>query len=225
MSAAAPQSEPQTLAARSLGDIATSLPGSTAIFRRLKLDFCCGGGQSLEQAARSKGLDPAAIAAELSGLAPQPSTLPDNVDDIIDLILARFHEVHRRELPELHKLAIRVERVHADNPAVPAGLSELLARIQTNLESHMQKEEQVLFPMMRGGGHPMIVHPIDMMRHEHDDHGEELAALAALTNDMTPPPGACNSWQALYAGLAKLAHDVTEHIHIENNILFPRFEG
>ena len=88
----------------------------------------------------------------------------------------------------------------------------------------MQKEEQILFPMMRTGGHPMIVHPIGMMRHEHDDHGEELRTLAALTNDMTPPEGACNSWRALYAGCSKFAEDLTEHIHIENNILFPRFE-
>ena len=93
------------------------------------------------------------------------------------------------------------------------------------LESHMQKEEQVLFPLMLAGGNPMIVHPIAMMRHEHDECGEELRAIAALTGDMTVPDDACNSWRALYAGLAKLAEDLTEHIHIENNILFPRFEA
>jgi regulator of cell morphogenesis and NO signaling len=217
--------EPQSLAQRSLGEIAASLPGATAVFRRHKLDFCCGGAESLDGAARRKGLDPAPIAAELARLAPQPSALPDSVEGLVGHVLERYHAVHRRELPELRKLAARVEAVHAGHADVPAGLADLLARMQGELESHMQKEEQVLFPLMRGGGHPMIGQPIGMMRHEHDHHGEELAALAALTHDMMPPDGACNSWRALYSGLGKLAEDLTEHIHIENNILFPRFEA
>ncbi|MGD0023996.1 MAG: iron-sulfur cluster repair protein YtfE [Xanthobacteraceae bacterium] len=219
------QAAPESLATRSLGDIAASIPGSTAVFRRHKLDFCCGGSESLERAARKKGLDPASIEAELSRLAPQQNSVPESVEDLIGYILQRYHQVHRQELPELRNLAIRVERVHVDHPAVPAGLSDLLERMQANLESHMQKEEQVLFPLMRAGGNPMIVHPIGMMRHEHDEHGEELRALAALTGDMTAPDGACNSWRALYAVLAKLAEDLTDHIHIENNVLFPRFEA
>jgi regulator of cell morphogenesis and NO signaling len=215
----------QSLADRSLGDIAASLPGSTAIFRRHKLDFCCGGAQTLADAAREKGLNRRSIEAELAQLSPGRADLPEDTDALIEHILERYHDVHRREVPELYRLAVRVEHVHADNPDVPAGLSELLARVQAAMESHMQKEEQILFPMMRTGGHPMIVHPIGMMRHEHDDHGEELRALAALTHDMTPPEGACNSWRALYAGCSKFAEDLTEHIHIENNILFPRFEA
>jgi regulator of cell morphogenesis and NO signaling len=210
-------------ASQSLGEIAASLPGATAVFRRYKLDFCCGGAESLGEAARRKGLDPDRITTELAQLAPGESSLPENVDDLIQHVLERYHQVHRRELPELRKLAIRVEKVHEGNPAVPAGLSVQLQRMQAALESHMEKEEQILFPLMRTGGNPMIVHPIAMMRHEHDEHGEELRALSALTNDMTPPAEACNSWRALYAGLAKLAEDLTEHIHIENNILFPRF--
>ncbi|HML08629.1 MAG TPA: iron-sulfur cluster repair protein YtfE [Xanthobacteraceae bacterium] len=214
----------QSLAHRSLGEIAASLPGSTAVFRRYKLDFCCGGSESLEQAARKNGLDPASIEAELARLSPEENPIPENTDDIIDLILERYHQVHRRELPELRALAKRVEQVHAGHPAVPTGLSDLLARMQAELESHMQKEEQVLFPLMRAGGNPMIVHPIAMMRHEHDEHGEALKALAALTGDLNLPDGACSSWRALYAGLGKLVEDLTEHMHIENNILFPRFE-
>lgn len=215
----------QSLAHRSLGEIAASLPGATAVFRRHKLDFCCGGSKSLHDAAAHKGLDPAQIEEELSQLSSEEQSLPDSVEELIQHILERYHQVHRREVPELIDLAMRVERVHAGHPAAPAGLSDLLERMNAELESHMRKEEQVLFPMMLAGGNPMIVHPIGMMRHEHDDHGENLAALAALSGDMTLPEGACNSWRALYAGLAKLAEDLTEHIHIENNILFPRFEA
>lgn len=217
------QIEP-TLADRPLGDIAAAVPGATAVFRRHKLDFCCGGAESLAQAARHKGLDLPQIESELAQLSGAHGELPDDVEGLVRHILERYHQVHRRELPELRSLAQRVEAVHADHPAVPAGLSVLLARMHAAMESHMQKEEQILFPLMLAGGAPMIVHPIGMMRHEHDEHGEELRALAALTRDLTLPDGACNSWRALYAGLGKFVEDLTEHIHIENNILFPRFE-
>jgi regulator of cell morphogenesis and NO signaling len=219
------QAETQSMATRSLGDIAASLPGSTAIFRRHTLDFCCGGSGSLERAAQKKGLDLAPIEAEVARLAPEQNPIPDCVEELISHILERYHQVHRRELPELRSLAVRVEKVHAEHPAAPAGLSDLLARMHGELDSHMQKEKQVLFPLMLAGGNPMIVHPIGMMRHEHGSHDDELRAPAALTNDMTLPDGACNSWRALYAGLAKLAEDLTEHIYIENNVLFPRFEA
>jgi len=215
----------QSVASRSLGDIAASLPGATAVFRRHKLDFCCGGSQSLQDAARHRDIDPAAIEAELETLAPEPNTVPDDVDGLIQCILDRYHQVHRQEMPELRALALRVETVHAQHPAVPKGLSDLLARMYGEMESHMQKEEQILFPMMLAGGNPMIVHPIGMMRHEHDSHGEELEALAKLTGDLTLPADACNTWRALYAGLGKFRDDLTEHIHIENNILFPKFEA
>lgn len=218
------QAETQNLVYRSVGEIAANLPGATAVFRRHKLDFCCGGSESLEQAARHKGVDVAPVVAELASLAPEPSDVPESVDGMIRLIVERYHQVHRQELPELRALAQRVEAVHADHPAAPKGLTLLLERMHGEMESHMQKEEQILFPMMLTGGNPMIVHPIGVMRHEHDSHGEELDALAKLTNDLTLPADACNTWRALYAGLGKLRDDLTEHIHIENNILFPKFE-
>ena len=89
---------------------------------------------------------------------------------------------------------------------------------------HMHKEEAVLFPMLRAGGNSFVSQPIAMMRHEHNDHGEALEHLASLTNDITPPMGACNTWRALYTGLAQLREDLINHIHLENNILFPQFE-
>lgn len=150
--------------------------------------------------------------------------LPEETEDLIAHILARYHEVHRRELPERLALAKRVEEVHARHPARPTGLSDIVATIQAEMESHMQKEEQVLFPLMLRGGHPMIMHPIGMMRHEHDEHAQNLEAMEAVTHGMSPPDDACSSWHALYAGLAKLSADLTARIHIENDILFPRFE-
>ena len=214
-----------SFADRNIGEIAATLPGATAIFRRHKLDFCCGGGIPLAEAAAKRAAPLGEIEADLAALTPSDAALPQSTGALIDLIVARYHDTHRRELPELIALARRVERVHADNPDVPAGLAHLLTTMEAELGDHMAKEENVLFPMMRRGGHPMIAQPIAMMRHEHDDHGEHLEQMDRLTHGGVPPAGACNSWRALYAGTRKLAEDPTEHVHIENNILFPRFVG
>ena len=212
-------------AGRTLSDIAASLPGATAVFRRRKMDFCCGGGVPLAEAAAAKGLDLAALEAELGalggGAAPADADQPNEA--LIGRILERYHAVHRRELPELVRLARRVEAVHRENPHVPAGLADLLEEMEQEMMSHMMKEERILFPMMLAGQGAMAGGPIAMMRHEHDDHGDRLARIMDLTGHATPPPGACTTWRALYAGIQKFAEDLTEHVHLENNVLFPRF--
>ena len=144
---------------------------------------------------------------------------------LIDHILSRYHEVHRQQLPELIRMARRVEAVHRDHPQVPRGLADHLETMQQELLDHMAKEEQILFPLLKQGGHPMVVHPIGMMRHEHVSHGAQIERLAELTTQHQAPAGACNTWQALYAGTARLTEDLIEHIHTENNLLFPAFEG
>ena len=220
------QPEPQAISAdQQIGQIAVQLPGATAVFRRLKLDFCCGGQVSLTKAATDKGLDVIAVLAELSALQ-RPAIAPGLTEPValIDHILSRYHDVHREQLPELIRMARRVEAVHRDNPNVPVGLAALLETAQEELLSHMQKEETILFPMLKAGGNPFVTQPIGMMRHEHVDHGTMLEKLAAMTNDATPPAGACNTWRALFAGIAQLNDDLISHIHLENNVLFPQFE-
>jgi regulator of cell morphogenesis and NO signaling len=214
-------------AAQTLAAIATTLPGATAVFRRNKLDFCCGGRVSLADAARTKGIPLSDLEADLASIAALalPAERPDGTEDLIEIIETRYHAAHRRELPELVRLARRVEAVHKDNPQVPRGVAELLETMASELDDHMRKEEEVLFPLMRRGGHPMIAQPIAMMLTEHDDHGAYLRRLEALTTDFSPPEGACSTWRALYVGAHKLADDLMEHIHIENNVLFPRFLG
>ena len=213
-------------ATQSLGSLAVQIPGATAVFRKLKLDFCCGGQQSLEKACADKQLDLNTVLGEIRALqhheaapeAPAPA-------ELIDHILRRYHEVHRQQLPELIRMARRVEAVHRDHPQVPRGLADHLETMERELLEHMAKEEQILFPLLKQGGHPMVVHPIGMMRHEHVSHGEQIERLAALTTQHQPPVDACNTWRALYAGTARLTEDLIEHIHTENNLLFPVFEG
>jgi regulator of cell morphogenesis and NO signaling len=211
---------------QSLGSLAVQIPGATAVFRRLKLDFCCGGQQSLDSACTNKGLDAQAVLTEIRALQEQKAA-PEAPEpaELIDHILQRYHEVHRQQLPELIRMARRVEAVHREHPQVPKGLADHLEAMERELLDHMAKEEQILFPMLRQGGHPMVVHPIGVMRHEHVSHGAQLERLAELTQQHQPPAGACNTWQALYAGTARLSDDLIEHIHTENNLLFPVFEG
>lgn len=210
---------------RTLADIAASLPGATAVFRAHKLDFCCGGGISLKEAAGKRGLALGHLEEELQALNSATQTaVPQETAALIDHILTRYHAVHRAELPELIRLARRVEAVHRGHPDVPAGLADFLEETLQELDTHMHKEEAMLFPMLLQGGHPMIQYPIAVMRGEHEEHGDRLRLIEGLTNGGTPPEDACPTWRALYAGIRKLLDDVMEHIHLENNILFPRWQ-
>lgn len=215
-----------------VGEIAAALPGATAVFRRFGMDFCCKGNVALEDSARQRGVDVAEVEQALSALDGAPNraideeAAPTATPALIDHIIARYHEIHRRELPELVRLARQVEKVHAGKPGVPVGLAALLERMGFELEQHMSKEEMVLFPAMKQQvPGPMLGIPISRMRHEHDDHGENLREIDRLTGGITLPSGACRTWQALYAGLVKLSEDLMQHIHLENNVLFPRFSA
>ncbi|SFM68761.1 iron-sulfur cluster repair protein YtfE [Marinobacter zhejiangensis] len=218
-----------TLSEQPIGQLARDLPGATAVFHRFKLDFCCGGGQSLREVATRKGINLADVLEALSLLQQDTPDLDllTRLDDqpLVEHILTRYHDVHREQLPELIRLAQRVERVHGGHPSCPAGLSAHLEEMAAELEAHMQKEEKILFPMITRGMAGMAVAPVQVMRHEHDDHGAALDKLLALTHDLTLPEGACNTWQALYRGLQTLRNDLMEHIHLENNVLFQRVDG
>lgn len=209
-----------------VGDIAGTLPGAAEVFRRNGISFCCGGTLSLSEAAAKQGLAVDAVLDELRALAAGAGRdAPSETLPLIDHILARYHETHRTEMDWLIPLAQKVETVHGDHDEAPLGLTQALIDLQDELESHMAKEEQVLFPMMRQGGHPMIVHPIGAMRHEHDHAAELLARVEHVTNGLNLPEGACRSWTALYTGLAKFSQDLVTHMHLENTVLFPRFEA
>ena len=212
---------------RTVGDIAATIPGATAVFRKYKIDFCCNGDLTLDSAAQRRGVDPDALERALealgSGAAGTTASAEMSSDELIDHIQACYHEAHRRALPELIALSRKVEAVHREHPQVPAGLSDALRQMQSDLEEHMTKEEAILFPAMRQQAKGKFDIPTAAFRHEHDDQGTRLRLLEILTDDFTAPEGACRSWQALYLGTARFAADLMEHIHLENNVLFPRF--
>ena len=139
---------------------------------------------------------------------------------LIEHILARYHQTHRHQFIDILPLAEKVASVHAG--AFPAEILPLLQAMQADLLSHMQKEEQILFPMLANGMRHSAAMPIRVMMHEHIEHEQSVARLQELTHHFTPPAEACSSWQRLYADLQTLVNDLHDHIELENSVLFAR---
>lgn len=207
-----------------VGDIAGTVPGAAEVFRQNGISFCCGGKLSLAEAAAKQGVAVDVLLKELNSLeAAARRDAPTETLPLIDHILTRYHDTHRTEMDWLIPLAQKVETVHGDHEDAPLGLTEALLDLKEELESHMAKEERVLFPMMRQGGHPAIQHPIAAMRHDHDTAADLLRKVEHVTRGLSLPEGACRSWTALYTGLEKFTEDLVAHMHLENEVLFPRF--
>ncbi|HHF1962746.1 TPA: iron-sulfur cluster repair protein YtfE [Haemophilus influenzae] len=217
-----------SFAQQKLSELAVSIPSATKIFREYDLDFCCGGSVLLEVAAQQKNLNLAEIEKRLTDL--QQSKAENNDKDwtsasyaeMIDHIITRFHNRHREQLPELITLAEKVENVHGDRDDCPIGVTAQLEKIYAELSQHLMKEEQILFPMIKMGNYAMASMPIRVMEMEHDEAGQDVEVIKSLTNNCTPPADACFSWKALYSGINEFIDDLMHHIHLENNILFPR---
>jgi regulator of cell morphogenesis and NO signaling len=147
---------------------------------------------------------------------------PDAVR-LIGRIQRLYHASHRRDLPPLCALARKVESRHDDDPRAPRGLARLLLRIWRDLEDHMQEEERVLFPSMLSKAAGLDV-PLAEMRRHHARHAVRLNRIARLTHGFTPPEGACSDWWALYATAFSFVDDMEEHMRLEDEVLFPRYE-
>ncbi len=119
-------------------------------------------------------------------------------------------------------MAEKVENVHSDRDDCPIGVTAQLEKIYAELSQHLMKEEQILFPMIKMGNYAMASMPIRVMEMEHDEAGQDVEVIKSLTNNCTPPADACFSWKALYSGINEFIDDLMHHIHLENNILFPR---
>lgn len=217
------------LADRRLSELAATRAGASRVFARHRLDFCCHGNVTIAEACAKAGVDADALIAELQAeervATDFRSWTTEPLGHVIDHVLARFHEPLREELPRLVRMASRVEAVHGHRDDAPVGLAAHLTDMTTELELHMQKEERVLFPLVKDGHGGAALGPIRMMEQEHEDLADQLARTRELTGDMDPPEDACGTWRALYAGLAELELDLMEHVHLENAVLFPRALG
>jgi regulator of cell morphogenesis and NO signaling len=220
----------------SLAEIAQQLPGASAVLNQFDLSFCCGGKITLEEALKQKNLPQKEVINALNHLlnaeqlrSGNETVQEDNNDwssasnqELINHLLIRYHQVHRQQLAEAFRLADKVERVHPDNPSCPHGLAAHLVQMTNNLEDHMQKEEKVLFPMILSGRGHLANGPIHVMRLDHEDHAIAINQIEQMTDNLSLPRGACNTWRALYLGLEAMIKDLRAHIVLENDILFTR---
>lgn len=219
-----------------LGAIVAAQPLLARVFERLGLDYCCGGKRTLAQACGAQGLDAETVATMLEAAAALPSAAPVvdaagmSLVGLADHIEATHHAYLRDELPALVEKADRVALKHAERNPRLAEVAKTMRGLAYDMFSHMMKEEQILFPLVRAlerdgvaGGHcGTIANPIRQMESEHDGAGAAVARMRELTDGFTPDADACNTHRALLAGLARLELDLHEHVHKENNILFPR---
>ncbi len=215
----------QPQATTTLAELATVLPAASRVFHRHGLDFCCNGARPLATACAERGLDPQAVLAEVA--AEGQGVTRERWDqrplaEIVDFIVGHYHRRLREELPQLLAMAERVEQRHADKPSRPQGLAAHLAHVHLAVLDHLEKEEQILFPMLKSGRGGMAAGPIQVMELEHDDHAASLRRTRALAHDLVPPQEACNTWRALYLRLAEFEAELMEHIHLENHVLFQR---
>lgn len=216
---------------RRVGDLVFEQPGLSRIFQKHGIDFCCQGSRTVAEACTAKGVSLDTVIAEL-GLPPikpagfdgDPAELPPDL--LASHIIAVHHEFLRAEMPRLRAMAERVARVHGGHTPSLLEVREVFHSLATELEDHLAKEEQILFPaislMTAGWTAPMPLDgPLSCMEHEHADAHSALSRLRVLTNGFVPPEGACNTYRALFAGLADLEADLLRHIQLEDTVLFP----
>lgn len=213
----------------SLGDRAARNPAVARVFARFGIDYCCRGWQRLDEACQKLGIKPElvenAIQNEVATHSEDNQIAWDRVSlrDLVHHVLTIYHEPLRPELERLDGLAAKVSQVHRlKAPEMLLGLKEAVHSLREDLLHHMQKEEQVLFPLICEQRGPMLNGPMTVMHHEHEETGELLARIRTLTDGFQVPEDACNSWRALYSGLEALEFALMQHINFEEHVLFPR---
>jgi regulator of cell morphogenesis and NO signaling len=215
-----------TTSSTTLADLAVTYPAADRVFYRNGLDFCCGGRRPLADACAARGLDAKALIADIeeesAAVADKRRWDEEPLDALIKFIVDTYHHRLRETFPDLIRMAARVEDRHADKPECPRGLTTQLQLMHEAVLDHLEKEEQVLFPLIASGRGQFAVGPAHVMEMEHDEHARNLGELRRLTNNMQPPENACITWRALYLGLQQFEEELMVHIHLENNVLFPR---
>jgi regulator of cell morphogenesis and NO signaling len=233
----------QTIETKTVAEIAAGSLAAVKVFEKLGIDYCCGGKRPLDEVCRSKGLATEEVERQLSAaMAGSPveqrdwTTAP--LQELIGHILRTHHEYLKRELGPLGDRVAKVERVYGARPEAAervAGLSSVFQALASEMAMHMRKEEMMLFPAIAAceeaveAGRELpalpfgsVSNPIRMMEEEHDSAGSALARMREITNGFEVPAYACVTYRATICGLLELEEDLHMHVHLENNVLFPR---
>ncbi len=216
-----------------VSDVATEAPATIKVFQKHQIDFCCGGKRPIVEVCAEHGIDVDQFVADLRAVTMsagddrnwQAAPFPE----LIAYIQQRFHEPLRDELPRLSAMMTKVLSRHGDHlPEVLRPLESTFVELKDDLLQHMTKEDAILFPEIAAletsprGSNPAIRQPIAALEAEHDQAGRALARMRELTSDYMPPEWACPTFRGLYDGLAELEREMHVHVHLENNILYPR---
>lgn len=229
-------------ATQTVRELATEVPNATRIFEKLGIDYCCGGGKSLEDACKQAKVPLQEVLQTLEQ-GSVPAAIAGNAQDfrqadlsgLVSHIVNTHHTYVKQEIPRLQKLLAKVVSVHGGNHPELLQAQHVFGGLAAELTSHMMKEEMVLFPYVTELEHTVrsgkrapsapfgtVNNPVHMMEMEHEAAGNALKELRSLTGDYTPPPDACFSYNTLFAAFRDFETDLHQHIHLENNILFPR---
>jgi regulator of cell morphogenesis and NO signaling len=232
----------EIFAAHFLREYALEMPNATRVFEKLKIDYCCGGGRPIGDAcaAAGVGLEELASLLEQANGAPLASAQPvvaqsGTLTELIDYIIDKHHVFTRGEMERINALLEKVCSKHGENHPEVVSVRTLFLRLCEDLKPHMYKEEAVLFPYIKAMEQAInrktsmpfapfgtVSNPVRMMMSEHDTAGDILRELRAATKDFAAPADACMSYRALYDALEGFERDLHQHIHLENNLLFPR---
>ena len=230
------------ITAKTVREVAVENPAATRVFERFGIDYCCGGNQGLEQACLRAGVSFEEVVDSLE-MEEQTARAAQQVHDWqsepLSELIAHIKNIHhkytREETIRLAALLQKVCSVHGKNHPELFGIRETFGWLSQELMTHMMKEEMVLFPYIERmeesiiqnepvlpGPFGSVQNPVAMMEHDHDSAGAALRSIRKAANDFAPPEDACVSYQTLYKALAAFEVDLHQHIHLENNILFPR---
>lgn len=226
-----------------IGEMVVADYRKAEVFRKYGIDYCCGGKKPLAEACSKKGIDLQTIQNELDALegAPQKATQDfENwpLDRLSQHIVQHHHQYVSEAIPMLYELSNKVSRVHGERHPELSKIAENFDAVAQELQSHMVKEERILFPYIQGmvvaqqtganlarPGFGSVQNPIQMMESEHESAGGAMESIRQLSNDFTPPLDACTSYRVLYAKLQEFEQDLHQHVHLENNLLFPKAIG
>ena len=224
-----------------LATIVTDMHQAVAVFEKYQLDFCCKGKRTLQQACEEKKIAVEPVLDELQQVSQTSSSIQDGMlaamsaTQLVDYIILKHHFYVKKAMPLIFQHLAKVAMKHGDRFPFMVQVFQLFASLQQEMDAHMQKEEQVLFPRIRevekavlqygpiGASHIVYVsQPIQMMEMEHEEAGNLAAEIRKLTSDYTTPEGGCTTFRISLAELKEFEEDLHRHVHLENNVLFPK---
>lgn len=223
---------------QTLGEIVAIMPKASEVFKAYQIDFCCGGNRSLEAAIKEQNLDEQEILSKLDAVYEATKKLKNTVDfrnlsssELIDYILNTHHSFAKQIVPSISEMTTKILRVHGSHHEELFQVHKLFHGLKTELEQHFIKEEEILFPLMKQYDTEPSKELFDKIKKtmketedEHDGAGDILKELRKITKDYVVPDDGCATYELAYKQLQELESDLFEHIHLENNILFKRFD-